>query len=123
MGGAGRGHGPWQYMYGRRCEKGLGSLLCTSASSLLPLPGPSNTRPQNAIQFNSLRHADHHSAATRAYPHLRNAPAAPTFPAPLTALGLAAFVPPLWGAIMDKRGERAGVGGRALKADVRMMWV
>ncbi|KAG2439518.1 hypothetical protein HXX76_004871 [Chlamydomonas incerta] len=62
---------------------------------------------ENALFFNVLIHADHHMAASRSYAWLVPTPSTPTFPGPINALGLAAFVPPLWRATMDERADRA----------------
>eukprot|EP00198_Chlamydomonas_reinhardtii_P008770 XP_001698107.1 alkane hydroxylase [Chlamydomonas reinhardtii] len=70
-----------------------------SWSSLYPL--------ENALFFNVLIHGDHHMTASRSYAWLVPAPSSPTFPAPINALALATFVPPLWRAAMHERVDQA----------------
>ena len=70
----------------------------------------SNHIVSNLIVFHLQRHSDHHANPTRSYQSLRNFPELPTLPSGYFGMFLAAYVPPLWFAIMDKRVIQA-VGG------------
>jgi len=72
----------------------------------------SNHIVSNLIVFHLQRHSDHHANPTRSYQSLRNFPELPTLPSGYFGMFLAAYVPPVWFAIMDKRVIKA-VGGDA----------
>ena len=55
------------------------------------------------IVFHLQRHSDHHANPTRSYQSLRNFPDLPTLPLGYFGMFLAAYVPPIWFAVMDKR--------------------
>ena len=57
----------------------------------------------NLILFHLQRHSDHHANPTRRYQSLRNFEGLPTLPSGYPGMWLAAMVPPVWRAIMDKR--------------------
>jgi alkane 1-monooxygenase len=57
----------------------------------------------NLMLFHLERHSDHHAHPTRRYQSLRSFAGLPTLPAGYAALFLAAMVPPLWYALMDRR--------------------
>ena len=63
----------------------------------------SNHIISNLIVFHLQRHSDHHANPTRSYQSLRNFPELPTLPSGYFGMFLAAYVPPIWFAIMDKR--------------------
>jgi alkane 1-monooxygenase len=70
----------------------------------------SNHIVSNLLVFHLQRHSDHHANPTRSYQSLRNFPELPTLPSGYFGMFLAAYVPPVWFAIMDKRVIQA-VGG------------
>lgn len=63
----------------------------------------SNHIISNLIVFHLQRHSDHHANPTRSYQSLRNFPDLPTLPSGYFGMFLAAYVPPIWFAIMNKR--------------------
>lgn len=63
----------------------------------------SNHIVSNLIVFHLQRHSDHHANPTRSYQSLRNFPDLPTLPLGYFGMFLAAYVPPIWFAVMDKR--------------------
>ncbi|MDO9236669.1 MAG: alkane 1-monooxygenase [Aquabacterium sp.] len=63
----------------------------------------SNHIISNLVVFHLQRHSDHHANPTRSYQSLRNFPELPTLPSGYFGMFLAAYVPPLWFALMDKR--------------------
>jgi alkane 1-monooxygenase len=63
----------------------------------------SNHIVSNLVVFHLQRHSDHHANPTRSYQSLRNFPELPTLPSGYFGMFLAAYVPPVWFAIMDKR--------------------
>jgi alkane 1-monooxygenase len=63
----------------------------------------SNHLVSNLMVFHLQRHSDHHANPTRSYQSLRNFPELPTLPSGYFGMFLAAYVPPIWFAIMDKR--------------------
>jgi alkane 1-monooxygenase len=72
----------------------------------------SNHVVSNLIVFHLQRHSDHHANPTRSYQSLRNFPELPTLPSGYFGMFLAAYVPPVWFALMDHRVIKA-VGGDA----------
>jgi len=62
-------------------------------------------RLTNWYLFQLPRHADHHAQASRPYFALRHLPEGPQLPAGYGTMLMAAFVPPLWFAVMDPRVE------------------
>ncbi len=72
----------------------------------------SNHLLSNLVVFHLQRHSDHHANPTRSYQSLRNFSDLPTLPSGYFGMFLAAYVPPVWFAIMDKRVVQA-VGGQA----------
>jgi alkane 1-monooxygenase len=72
----------------------------------------SNHVVSNLVSFHLQRHSDHHANPTRSYQSLRNFPDLPTLPSGYFGMFLAAYVPPLWFAVMDHRVVEA-VGGDA----------
>ncbi|MBI5926994.1 MAG: alkane 1-monooxygenase [Aquabacterium sp.] len=63
----------------------------------------SNHIVSNLVVFHLQRHSDHHANPTRSYQSLRNFPELPTLPSGYFGMFLAAYVPPIWFAVMDKR--------------------
>jgi alkane 1-monooxygenase len=63
----------------------------------------SNHIVSNLIVFHLQRHSDHHANPTRSYQSLRNFPDLPSLPLGYFGMFLAAYVPPIWFAVMDKR--------------------
>jgi len=63
----------------------------------------SNHIVSNLIVFHLQRHSDHHANPTRSYQSLRNFPDLPALPLGYFGMFLAAYVPPIWFAVMDKR--------------------
>jgi alkane 1-monooxygenase len=57
----------------------------------------------NWLLFNLQLHSDHHAHVERPFETLRSIPEAPQLPAGYPTLVLAALVPPLWFALMDRR--------------------
>jgi alkane 1-monooxygenase len=57
----------------------------------------------NWVLFNLQLHADHHAHVRKPFEHLRAVEHAPQLPAGYPAMLLAAWVPPLWFALMDPR--------------------
>jgi alkane 1-monooxygenase len=57
----------------------------------------------NWLLFNLQLHSDHHAHVERPFEALRSMPQAPQFPAGYPTMVLAALVPPLWFALMDRR--------------------
>lgn len=63
----------------------------------------SNHIVSNLEVLHLQRHSDHHANPTRSFQSLRNFPSLPSLPAGYFAMFMAALVPPVWFAIMDKR--------------------
>lgn len=63
----------------------------------------SNHRYSNLLLFHLQRHSDHHAHPTRRYQSLRNFENVPRLPNGYFGMYLAAYVPPIWYRIMDKR--------------------
>jgi len=61
----------------------------------------SNHVVSNLVVFHLQRHSDHHANPTRSYQSLRNFPELPTLPSGYFGMFLAAYLPPVWFAIMD----------------------
>jgi alkane 1-monooxygenase len=57
----------------------------------------------NLLLFHLERHSDHHAHPTRRYQSLRSFDNLPSLPTGYSALFIAAMVPPLWYALMDRR--------------------
>ncbi len=57
----------------------------------------------NWLLFNLQLHSDHHAHVERPFEALRSMPQAPQLPAGYPTMVLAALVPPLWFALMDRR--------------------
>lgn len=57
----------------------------------------------NLMLFHLQRHSDHHAHAERPYQCLRHFDEAPQLPAGYFTMYLAAWIPPVWFAVMDKR--------------------
>lgn len=57
----------------------------------------------NWLLFNLQLHSDHHAHVQRPFEALRTMPQAPQLPAGYPTLVLAALLPPLWFALMDRR--------------------
>jgi alkane 1-monooxygenase len=72
----------------------------------------SNHIASNLVVFHLQRHSDHHSHPTRSYQSLRDFPELPTLPVGYFGMFMAAYLPPLWFRLMDKR-LVAAVGGDA----------
>ncbi|MBT9610081.1 MAG: alkane 1-monooxygenase [Aquabacterium sp.] len=70
----------------------------------------SNHLLSNLVVFHLQRHSDHHANPTRSYQSLRNFSDLPTLPSGYFGMFLAACVPPVWFAIMDKRVVQATGG-------------
>ena len=60
-------------------------------------------RLTNWLLFNLQRHSDHHFLASRPYHQLRHYEDVPQLPAGYSTMLMAAFVPPLWRRLMDRR--------------------
>lgn len=63
----------------------------------------SNHRASNIILFHLERHSDHHANPTRRYQALRHFDEAPQLPNGYFGMFLAAYMPPVWRHLMDKR--------------------
>ena len=63
----------------------------------------SNHVMSNLILFNLQRHSDHHANPTRRYQSLRAFDKLPEFPSGYPLMFIAALVPPLWFAMMDRK--------------------
>lgn len=63
----------------------------------------SNHVVTNIFLYQLQRHSDHHANPTRSYQALRHFEEAPQLPAGYAPMILAAYVPPLWFSIMNKR--------------------
>lgn len=63
----------------------------------------SNHMISNWATFHLQRHSDHHAHPTRRYQSLRHFDDIPTLPNGYFGMFLAAYVPPVWYAVMDKR--------------------
>lgn len=63
----------------------------------------SNHVASNLMLFHLERHSDHHANPSRSYQSLRNFPELPTLPSGYFGMFVAAYIPPLWYALMDKR--------------------
>ncbi len=63
----------------------------------------SNHIVSNLVLFHLQRHSDHHANPSRSYQSLRNFPDLPTLPSGYFGMFLAAYVPPVWFNLMDKR--------------------
>ncbi|RTL26199.1 MAG: alkane 1-monooxygenase [Burkholderiales bacterium] len=70
----------------------------------------SNHIVSNLVVFHLQRHSDHHANPTRSYQSLRNFPELPTLPSGYFGMFLAAYVPPVWFAIMDPLVVKASGG-------------
>lgn len=57
----------------------------------------------NWLLFNLQLHSDHHAHVERPFESLRSMPQAPQLPAGYPTMVLAALLPPLWFALMDRR--------------------
>lgn len=57
----------------------------------------------NLLLFHLERHSDHHAHPTRRYQCLRDFPDLPSLPTGYFGMFVAAYIPPLWYHIMDKR--------------------
>jgi len=69
----------------------------------------------NLLMFHLQRHSDHHAHAERPYQCLRHFDSSPQLPAGYFTMFMAAWTPPLWFKIMDKRVAEQ-VGGDLSKA-------
>ncbi|MQA63682.1 MAG: alkane 1-monooxygenase [Actinophytocola sp.] len=63
----------------------------------------SNNVVTNVFLYHLQRHSDHHANPTRRYQALRDFDEAPQLPAGYATMILAAYIPPLWRSVMDKR--------------------
>jgi len=63
----------------------------------------SNNVVTNVFLYHLQRHSDHHANPTRRYQALRDYDDAPQLPAGYATMIVAAWIPPLWRRIMDKR--------------------
>lgn len=63
----------------------------------------SNAMLSNILLYQLQRHSDHHANPTRRYQSLRHFTEVPQLPTGYLGMILAAYVPPVWRAIMDKR--------------------
>lgn len=70
----------------------------------------SNHIASNLALFHLQRHSDHHAHPTRSYQSLRDFPDLPTLPSGYFGCFVAAYIPPLWFRLMDRR-LIAAVGG------------
>lgn len=70
----------------------------------------SNHIVSNLIVFHLQRHSDHHANPARSYQSLRNFPNLPALPLGYFGMFLAAYVPPIWFAVMDQRVIKATGG-------------
>jgi alkane 1-monooxygenase len=57
----------------------------------------------NILLFHLERHSDHHAHPVRRYQCLRDFPDLPSLPTGYFGMFVAAYIPPLWYRIMDKR--------------------
>ena len=75
----------------------------------------------NLVLFHLQRHSDHHAWAARHYQSLRHFDDVPQLPSGYFGMFLAAYVPPLWRRIMDRRVlEQAGGDLRRVNLDRRL---
>ncbi len=63
----------------------------------------SNNVVTNVFLYHLQRHSDHHANPTRRYQALRDFDEAPQLPAGYATMIVAAWIPPLWRKVMDKR--------------------
>lgn len=63
----------------------------------------SNQVLTNIFLYQLQRHSDHHANPTRSFQSLRHFEEAPQLPAGYATMLMAAYIPPLWYKIMDKR--------------------
>lgn len=63
----------------------------------------SNHVVTNLVLYQLQRHSDHHANPTRRYQALRHFDESPQLPCGYAAMLLAAYIPPLWFALMDRR--------------------
>jgi alkane 1-monooxygenase len=63
----------------------------------------SNNVASNVLLYHLQRHSDHHANPTRRYQALRHVDEAPQLPTGYAGMIIAAVIPPLWKAIMDRR--------------------
>ncbi|MEM8981698.1 MAG: alkane 1-monooxygenase [Pseudomonadota bacterium] len=63
----------------------------------------SNFLASNLVLFHLQRHSEHHANPKRRYQALASDPDAPRLPSGYFGMYLAAYCPPLWFAVMDKR--------------------
>jgi alkane 1-monooxygenase len=63
----------------------------------------SNKVITNVFLYQLQRHSDHHANPTRSYQTLRHFEESPQLPSGYATMLMAAYVPPLWFKIMDKR--------------------
>lgn len=63
----------------------------------------SNQVLTNIFLYQLQRHSDHHAHPTRSFQSLRHFEKAPQLPAGYATMLMAAYIPPLWYKIMDKR--------------------
>jgi hypothetical protein len=68
--------------------------------------GGLNAAITNAFLFKLGFHSDHHMAAARPYPLLRQHDPADVLPAGYSGMILLSLVPPLWRSVMDWRVDR-----------------
>lgn len=66
----------------------------------------------NWLLFNLQLHSDHHAHMERPYEALRTMPAAPQLPAGYPTMVVAALVPPLWFALIERRLPEATASAR-----------
>jgi alkane 1-monooxygenase len=57
----------------------------------------------NIVLYHLQRHSDHHAHPARRYQALRHFDEAPQLPGGYAAMVTAAYIPPLWFALMDHR--------------------
>ncbi len=63
----------------------------------------SNNVASNVLLYHLQRHSDHHANPTRRYQALRHVDEAPQLPTGYAGMIIAAVIPPLWKATMDRR--------------------
>ena len=78
----------------------------------------SNQIVSNVFLYHLQRHSDHHAYPTRRYQSLRHFDEAPNLPSGYATMILAALLPPLWRAVMDRR-VIAHYGGDVTRINVQ----
>ncbi|MBJ7332693.1 MAG: alkane 1-monooxygenase, partial [Solirubrobacteraceae bacterium] len=77
----------------------------------------SNIVASNVFLYHLQRHSDHHAHPLRRYQALRHHDEAPELPAGYATMIVAAYIPPVWKRVMDRR-VVAHYGGDVSRANI-----